>query len=101
MTLNRRERFRIALARTGDPSTSHAAAMTVNITRRQRECFETMNTRPDYLWGAWEVDMVAGTTGLWKRMNELVKRGRVTQVGQKIGPHGKSVETFRVVPGQG
>lgn len=93
-------RARFRLARAGDPATSHAAARTVNITRRQRECFNTMNTRPDYCWGAWEVDLAAGTTGLWKRMNELHRRGWVTKVGMKRGPHRKWVETFRVVAGR-
>ena len=86
-------------ARNSDPETSHLAAASLNVNKRQMQVLEIMATRPDYDWSAGEIDRAAPNSGgLWKRVNELRAKNLVHCTGRKVGLHGKEVETFRLGP---
>jgi hypothetical protein len=55
------------------------AADTVNVTKRQEQVLTVMFTKPDKLWISDEIcNHPFGDQGLWKRLNELEKKGFIS-----------------------
>jgi len=83
------------LARRNDPSTSHAAARTAKINRRQYEVLKIMldNSRSD--WISDELDKYSKTPGLWRRVGELERMGKIRFTGgTRAGKSGKQQRCF-------
>jgi len=99
MTMDSYEDDDQLLARPTDPWTSHAAIPTdEKIGRAQLQFLRTLNAAHRAL-NAYEVCDLAERDGLWRRSNELERKGFIKAVGQNISPRsGKMCRTFEVTP---
>ncbi len=88
------------LSRNTDPSTSHSAGVSVNVTRRGCEVLDIMRSEDQANWIADEIDEKASYPGLWRRINELAEQGMIVYVGDglpgctRLGRSGRYQATF-------